>query len=123
LFFISSVVYDTFYGIVAAKQFAVPGFPEVSLSGDGNYGIRFLWAGNPGPVAPENGKTFTHPRSLFGCTVMFQKRRIAITTGIGILTGLYCAGSPWQRNNYSRVSFSWRARSFPEFMRFERNKN
>jgi len=24
---------------------------------------------------------------------MFQKRRIAITTGIGILTGLYCAGS------------------------------
>ena len=24
---------------------------------------------------------------------MIQKRRIAITTGIGILTGLYCAGS------------------------------
>lgn len=27
------------------------------------------------------------------CRIMFQKKRIAITTAVGILTGLYCAGS------------------------------
>lgn len=35
-----------FSEIVTAKPFAVPGFPDMSLSDEGNYVIRFLSAGN-----------------------------------------------------------------------------
>ena len=37
-------------------------------------------------------KLFSDSVSIW-CWIMVQKKRIAITTAIGILTGLYCAGS------------------------------
>lgn len=39
------------------------------------------------------GNAFVWHRPLFLVGIMVQKRRVAITTAIGILTGLYCAGS------------------------------
>lgn len=39
------------------------------------------------------GKTFPHSRYSVVCEMMVQIKRIVITTAIGILTGLYCAGS------------------------------